>query len=132
MTSVFFFFFGAVCSTYPIPSDKDVHWIPSRVVAMVAKPPLLAVPKFRAASEEHCKGGYRQVCAKLCCWMLWRLKCIRTMLCMEVQQTYFRFSTQEFNMVGGYTEDPKKKQTQNWQNWGWALARDNMVPVICT
>ena len=32
MSDKCFVFFDAVCSTYPIPSDKDVHWIPSRVV----------------------------------------------------------------------------------------------------
>ena len=49
---------------------------------------------------------------------------------------YFRFTTQEFDMVGGYTENLKKKPPQNCQNWGvgtctrgWALARDNTVSL---
>ena len=83
------------------------NWAVARV-AKLAKPPSLAVPKFCAASEKRCKGGYRQVCVKLCHWMSWCLKCIRTLLCMGAQQTYFRFFTQEFNMVGGYMEDPRK------------------------
>ena len=43
--------------------------------------------------------------------------------------TYFRLSTQDFNMVGGYMGDTQKKH-KTVIIGGWALARDNMVPVI--
>ena len=33
----------------------------------------------------------------------------------------FRFTMQEFSMVGGYTENPEKLS-----NWGWVLAWDNI------
>ena len=40
------------------------NWVVAKV-AKLAKPPSLAVPKFHAASEERCKGGYRRVCETL-------------------------------------------------------------------
>ena len=48
---------------------------------------------------------------------------------MRAQWTYFRFTTQELSMVGGYMENLKKPQNcQNWRSalaWVWALALDN-------
>ena len=40
---------------------------------------------------------------------------------MQSQLSTFGFTTQEFSMVGGYTENLKKPQ--NCQNWGWVLAQ---------
>ena len=45
-------------------------------------------------------------------------------------RTYFRFTTQEFDMVGSYTEDLKKTNKHKTVKIGeWELARDNMVPL---
>ena len=47
---------------------------------------------------------------------------------LELSGPTFRFTMQEFSMVGGYTEDLRKPQ--NCQNLeGWALARGNMVSI---
>ena len=50
----------------------------------------------------------------------------------ELSGPTFEFTTQEFSMVGGYTEDLKKiHKTVKIGGWvlarGWALARDNTV-----
>ena len=70
----------------------------------------LAVRKFHAAGEEHCKRGHGRVCVNLWCLMSCRSADLRT----------FGFTTREFSMVGGYTENLEKPQ--NCQNRGWALA----------
>ena len=41
------------------------------------------------------------------------------------EPTYFRFTTQECSMVGGYTEDLKKPQ--NCQNWGVSACPEALV-----
>ena len=57
----------------------------------------------------------------------------QSQLC-ELSGPTFGFTTREFSMVGGYTENPEKPQ--NRQNWGWAfaliwvLARNNTVPQL--
>ena len=48
-------------------------------------------------------------------------------LFMYGQRTYFSLSTKVFSMVGGYMEDIK--ESQSYQNRGWALAQDNMVSI---
>ena len=50
----------------------------------------------------------------------------QSQLC-ELSGSTFEFNTQEFSMVGGYTE--KLEKPQNCQNLGWVLARDNTVHV---
>ena len=50
----------------------------------------------------------------------------QSQLC-ELSGSTFEFNTQEFSMVGGYTE--KLEKPQHCQNWGWVLARDNTVHV---
>jgi len=60
--------------------------------------------------------------------MSWHPKRIRTIAAIYVNSTdlaTFGFTTQEFSMVGGYTENPKKPQTV--KIGGWALAWDNTV-----
>ena len=53
--------------------------------------------------------------------------------CVFVSSVDFRFTTQEFSIVGGYMEDLKKKQHKTVKIWGWvlvpwwALAWDNRV-----
>ena len=61
----------------------------------------LTVHVFRTASEEYCKRGCGQVCAKLCCWMSWFLKFIRmiTAMCVSSTDLLSIHYTQEFNMV---------------------------------
>ena len=61
----------------------------------------------------------------------------QSLLC-ELSGSTFGFSTQEFSMVGGYTETSKKHKTVKIGGWAlawvWALARDNTliyyIPVI--
>jgi len=64
------------------------------------------VGEFRAAGEERCKRGHGRVCANLWCQMLCRSPDLHT----------FGFTTREFSMVGGYTENLEKPQS--CQNWG--------------
>ena len=50
------------------------------------------------------------------------------MSCHSVDLRTFRFTTQEFSMVGDYTENLEKPQNRGWALvWVWVLARDNMV-----
>ena len=72
-----------------------------------------AVHEFCAAGEECCKRGDGRVCAPLWCLMSWH----RSQSGSE-QSQLCGFTTQEFSMVGGYTENPEKPQ--NCQNWGVA------------
>ena len=44
---------------------------------------------------------------------------------MLTQWTYFQFTTQEFSMVGGYTEEVGRVLAR-----GWALAWDNTVHFV--
>ena len=48
---------------------------------------------------------------KLCCRVSWRLNRIRLIAAMYMSSADLHFisTTQEFSMVGGYTEDLKKK-----------------------
>ena len=68
---------------------------------------LLSVSKFRIASKKRCEQGYGWVCAKFCCRMSWQLKHIRMLAAMYVSSVYFRFTTQEFSMVGDYFGEMK-------------------------
>ena len=82
------------------------------LVANFPKCSSLVVCKFRTAGEERCERGYGRVCAKPLCRMSWRLKHIRAIAAMYVSSVdlLFRLTTQQFSMVGGYTEDLKKQQ----------------------
>ena len=71
---------SSLCSCFVEASptmEKAVVALESRPTrSLVNRPPqcsLLAVREFCAVSEERCKRGYRRTCAKLCCWMSWRL-----------------------------------------------------------
>ena len=68
-------------------------------------------------SEERCEQDYRQVF-----WgrMSWCLKCIRTIAAVYVS---FWFTTQEFSIVGGYTEHLKNHRTVKIGGGGRAFAR---------
>ena len=63
-------------------------------------------------------------------WCPKRMRTIAAMLC-ELSRPTFKFSVQEFSMVGGYTESPEKPQTVEIGGWAlvqvWVLAQDNMV-----
>ena len=92
-------------------SCYKADWLVASMRSFRSVQSLLAVRKFRAAWEEHCERGQGQVCM----WepsMLWRPKCIRTIVAIWAQRTYLRF---HFGMVGSYTENPEKPQ--NCQNW---------------
>ena len=54
-----------------------------RLVTELPQCSLLAVCKCCAASEECCEQGYRLVCMKLSCSMLWHLKCIKQSHCVS-------------------------------------------------
>ena len=76
---------------------------------------LLAVSKFHIASKEHCEPDNAQVCAEFCCRMSWCLKHIRMITAMYVSSVYFRFTTQEFSMIGGYIKDLRNRP-EKFQN----------------
>ena len=82
--------------------------IHSRVVKLL-QCSLLAVSEFHIASKEHCEPDNGRVCAEFCCRMSWCLKKrIRMITAMYVSSVYFRFTTQEFSMIGGYINGLKK------------------------
>ena len=85
----------------------------------------LAVCEFRTASEERCRQGYDRCVLQ----DVVATETDRSYNLRELKIVYFRVITQEFCMVGGYTENFTLKQ-QNCQNWGGgALARDNVVYI---
>ena len=84
--------------------------------SLVAKPPRLAVCKFRNCNwgMPRTSGGHGRVRAKLCCRMSWGWSASEwSQLCTWAQLTHFRSTTQEFSMVGGYMEDIEKPQNCN-------------------
>ena len=72
--------------------------------------------ELRTASEERCERDYGSVHANLCCPISWRPNRGRSYVRefsdnTTVKPTYFRATSQEVRMVGGYTEDLENYRT---------------------
>ena len=76
----------------------------------------LAVCEFYAASEEHCKQDYGQVCAKLWCRMLWRLKHIKMVTSMYMSSADL-LSVHYARILHGGQLHKGPQLNKNCQNW---------------
>ena len=101
-----------LCQHQPNNGEKpESRWI-YRLVAELPQCSLLAVCKCCAASEECCEQGYRLVCMKLSCSMLWHLKCIEQLHCVSVPTfnslcknlAWWAVRTTYLSLKGGYVD----------------------------
>ena len=112
-------------------SCYKANWLVASMLSFHSVQSSLTVHKFCVAGEEHCKWGYKLVCANFWCHGT-QSASEQSQLC-ELSGPTFGFTTQEFSMVGGCTENPEKKKHKTFKLGGgglarvWALARDNTV-----
>ena len=111
-SSVHLWFIEASPTVEKAVSCYKVDWLVASMLSFRSVQLSLTVRKFRAAGEEHCKWGYELVCANFWCHGT-QSASEQSQLCVFSGPT-FGFTTQEFSMVGGCTENPEIKKTQNF------------------
>ena len=100
-------------------SCYKADWLVASMLSFHSIQSSLTVRESCVAGEEHCKRGYKLVCANFWCHGT-QSASEQSQLC-ELSGPTFGFTTQEFSMVGGCTENPEKKKHKTFKLGGGGL-----------